>query len=262
MSIKIYQIDAFTNKLFGGNPAAVCPLDKWLDDALMQKIAMENNLSETAFFVKSGDKYQIRWFAPKVEVKLCGHGTLATAYVIFNYVDKNANQIIFESKSGDLIVVKEQNNITLDFPTAELTQCASYDDKLIRSLKVKPKEVLLGRGTDYVVVLESQSDVEHCKPDFKLLEEADARGVAITAIGDEVDFVSRWFAPKGGVNEDPVAGSAHCMLTPYWNKKLNKTKLHAKQLSARGGDLSCELHNNRVLLTGQALPYIIGEIYL
>ncbi|MFN7094090.1 MAG: PhzF family phenazine biosynthesis protein [Burkholderiales bacterium] len=226
---------------------------------MMQKIASENNLSETAFFVqKSTTTYHIRWFTPKVEVDLCGHATLAASYVIFNYLTTNENKIIFNSRSGDLTASQNSDNITLDFPIATFNKCETYDANLINSLKVKPVDVL--KGDDYMVVVESQKIVEDCMPDFNLMANINTRGVIITARGDKVDFVSRWFGPRVGVPEDPVTGSAHCMLAPYWGAELNKNKLDAEPLSSRLGKLTCELNNQRVFLTGRAIPYFNGDI--
>lgn len=259
MLIKLYQIDAFAENLFGGNPAAVCPLNQWLSDDIMQKIASENNLSETAFFVqKSMNTYHIRWFTPKVEVDLCGHATLAAAYVIFNYLNISESKITFNSRSGNLTASQNSEDITLDFPIATFNKCETYEASLINSLNVKPLEVL--KGDDYMVVVESQKIVEECMPDFNLMAKINTRGVIITARGDKVDFVSRWFGPQVGVPEDPVTGSAHCMLAPYWGTELNKNKLHAEQLSSRLGKLTCELKNQRVFLTGRAIPYFSGEM--
>lgn len=258
MLVKIYQVDAFTDKLFAGNPAAVCPLESWLDNSTMQKIASENNLSETAFFIREGESYSIRWFTPKVEVDLCGHATLATAYVIYQYLRETKPEIKFKSKSGELRVIQNGDSLTLDFPVLPLKQCETTNELIIKGLKVAPLEVW--RGEDYMVVLSNEQQVKNCTPDFNLLKKLDARGVIITAKGDSVDFVSRWFGPQSGIDEDPVTGSSHCVLAPYWAKKLNRTKLHAWQLSQRHGELLCEIVGDRVLLSGKVTPYLCGEI--
>lgn len=259
MNIHLYQVDAFTDVLFGGNPAAICPLHKWIAPDLMQKIAEENNLSETAFFVPNEDQYEIRWFTPKIEVDLCGHATLAAAYVIFNYLNKETNKIIFKSKSGELTVTRNKTYFTLDFPNVSFT-AHPLDELLSEIISIKPEEVF--KGTDFMVVLNNEDQVRQFKPNFGLIEKLDSRGLIITAPGKKVDFVSRWFGPQVGVNEDPVTGSAHCMLAPYWSRKLNKTKLCAEQLSSRVGKIDCEIRHERVLLTGQAVLYLEGEIKL
>lgn len=258
MLIKIYQVDAFTNKLFGGNPAAVCPLESWLDDSTMQKIASENNLSETAFFIREDQNYSIRWFTPKVEVDLCGHATLATAYVIYQYLKETKAEIKFKSRSGELRVIQNDDNLTLDFPVLPLLQCNTRNELILKALKVAPLEIW--KGDDYMLVLANEAEVRNCTPDFNLLKNLDARGVIITAKGNSVDFVSRWFGPQSGVDEDPVTGSSHCVLAPYWAQKLGKTKLQAWQLSQRHGELLCEVVGDRVLLSGKVVPYLCGEI--
>ena len=243
--------------LFGGNPAAVCPLEKWLSDELMQKIATENNLSETVFFVAHTDHYEIRWFTPKVEVDLCGHATLAAAHVIFNFLNTSLNTIRFKSKSGDLIVSRESDYLTLDFPVVPATPCLA-NEIITQALGIHPQEIW--KGADYMVVVDTEAQIRRCVPNFQLIEKLDARGLVITARGEKADFVSRWFGPQVGVNEDPVTGSAHCMLAPYWASKLNKTKLYAEQLSARLGKIYCEVTGDRVLLSGQSVLYLHGEI--
>lgn len=257
MKIPIYQINAFASKLFSGNPAAVCPLDKWIDDNIMQSIADENNLSETAFFVREKDGYRLRWFTPTTEVELCGHATLASAFVIFNEIDKNVDKIKFYSKSGELNVSKDADLISLDFPSLP-PKVSESPDKIISAFKMKPVEVL--QADDYLLIYESQEDIENIKPDLNLLKVIDLRGVIVSAPGIDCDFVSRFFAPKYGIDEDPITGSAHCTLTPYWSDRLGKKKLHAKQLSKRGGSLICEIRNDRVSISGGAMEYLRGEI--
>jgi len=257
MKIPIYQVDAFTDELFKGNSAAVCPLEKWLEDEVMQSIAAENNLSETAFYVKSGDGFDIRWFTPKVEIDLAGHPTLATAHVIFNHRKFNGDEITFFSKRGELKVKKVNNMIQLDFPAAE-SKKVSPPEELIRGLGTTPKEVFKSR--DYLAVLESEEEVLAINPDFQSLKMLDSFGIIVTARGNRSDFVSRFFAPNAGIDEDPVTGSAHTMLIPFWANQLNQNKLHALQISKRGGKLFCEYHGDRVYIGGQAITYLVGEI--
>ncbi len=259
MKIKIYQVDAFANSLFTGNPAAVCPLQSWLSDALMQAIAAENNLSETAFFVPSKNGFQLRWFTPVREVDLCGHATLATAQIIFETLNYSDSTIIFETRSGELRVHKNGGDLTMDFPASPPALCA-IPEIIGRALGRQPREVWAAE--DYLVVFDTQAEVLAIKPDFALLSRLDLRGVIVTARGDEVDFVSRFFAPKYGINEDPVTGSAHCILTPYWVQQLGKNSLRARQVSQRGGDIACELKGGRVFLSGAAVIFMEGEISL
>lgn len=254
----IYKVDAFTSKLFGGNPAAVCPLENWLDTSLMQKIAFENNLSETAFFVKNNDHYDIRWFTPEMEVDLCGHATLASSFIYFNFIDKNASQIIFQSKSGELIVEKENDLLALNFPSQKPLPVDSPQKNLLNMFPVKPAEVLM--GIKNFLVFESEEIVRTIKPDFSFLKNIEGDGVIITAKGNRVDFVSRYFCPD--IGEDPVTGSAHTHLIPYWSEKLNKKKLTALQISARGGELFCEDLGERVKISGRAVLYSVGKIYI
>lgn len=260
MKQKIYQIDAFTKELFGGNPAAVCILESWLDTNLMQKIAAENNLAETAYAVQKDDHYELRWFTPEIEVDLCGHATLATAFVLYNYYDHKENTLRFISpRSGELIVEKnEKGTLTMDFPTDELKK-VSEQTLITEAIGKKPLVTYKGK-TDYMLIYETQTEIEAMTPNFHLLNELDCRGVIVTAKGNTVDFVSRFFAPQCGIPEDPVTGSAHTTLTPYWSKKLNKKSLSAKQLSKRGGNIQCEYLGDRVKISGNAVCYLIGEI--
>lgn len=260
MLISFFQVDAFTDHLFGGNPAGVCPLDHWLADEVMQKIAMENNLSETAFFVKEDAGFHIRWFTPKVEVNLCGHATLASAHVIFHYPGYNGEMISFQSKSGILNVTKEGEMLILDFP-ANKPQRTALPDDFVQSLNITPIQCYRGKE-DYLLLYKSQQEIEALIPDFRRLEKVDARAVIVTAPGDKVDFVSRFFAPRVGVDEDPVTGSAHTVLIPFWAEKLGKTEMKALQLSRRGGTLFCRLRGDRVDIGGNAVTYLKGEIYL
>jgi PhzF family phenazine biosynthesis protein len=257
MQLQMYQIDAFTRKLFHGNPAAVIPLTQWLDDTAMQNIASENNLSETAFFTGEKGRYKLRWFTPEHEVDLCGHATLATAWVIFKLYDKIPDQLHFYTKSGELIVKRATDGLCMDFPSNPPVAAAVPKD-LLSAIAVQPVDVL--QGEDFMVVLESQRQVEGIKPDLVLLKRIPLRGVVITSTGDNVDFVSRMFAPKYGIDEDPVTGSSHCSLVPYWSNQLGKTELRAKQLSRRGGDVLCELIGDRVNLTGHCVEYMQAVI--
>ncbi|MFS4466381.1 PhzF family phenazine biosynthesis protein [Maribacter sp. 2210JD10-5] len=260
MKQKIYQIDAFTDHVFSGNPAAVCILENWISDKLMQNIAAENNLAETAFAVKDNDCYTLRWFTPEVEVDLCGHATLAAAFVLFNYYNYKENTIRFLSpRSGELIVEKENNGwMTLDFPADDL-QSVPFNEAINKAIGKVPLETFRGK-TDYLLIYSTQSEIEEIRPNFHLLDQLDCRGVIISAKGNEVDFVSRFFAPQCGVPEDPVTGSAHTTLTPFWSKTLGKTKMTAKQVSSRGGDLNCEFLGERIKISGKAVPYLIGDI--
>ncbi|MEO6287172.1 MAG: PhzF family phenazine biosynthesis protein [Dyadobacter sp.] len=259
MKLSIYQIDAFTDKLFGGNPAAIVPLEEWLPDEAMLNIAAENNLAETAFYVPTESGFHIRWFTPSVEVDLCGHATLAAAYVIFNIAKYEGQTIRFQSRSGELIVDCKEDWLTLNFPV-DLYHIAVPPPALVESLNsTNLLEVYKGK-TDYLVVLESEAAVRDLEFDIIVLSTIPARGIIVTAAGDEVDFVSRFFAPQSGIDEDPVTGSAHTTLIPYWAEKLDKTKLTARQLSKRGGYLKCELAGDRVFIGGQAKLYLKGEI--
>ena len=257
MKLTLYQIDAFTDHIFGGNPAAVCPLDEWINDNLMQKIAEENNLSETAFFVPRGTCYELRWFTPKVEIELAGHPTLATAFVIFNYFNHSSNMIRFTSKSGELTVTRDGDLLKMNFPVLE-TVAAKENDILNRALGIRPVELFMSR--DYLAIFRSEKDILAIDPDFGLLKKLDCLGIIISAPGDETDFVSRCFAPAVGINEDPVTGSAHSTLIPYWAKRLKKDTLHAYQLSKRGGELFCRNLGDRVEIGGKAVPYLEGVI--
>ena len=259
--MKLYQVDAFTNELFKGNPAAVCPLDDWIDTAVMQRIAAENNLSETAFIVNEPDSgYRIRWFTPTVEVDLCGHATLSSAHVLFEHLDYEGNTIRFQSQSGVLGVTRQEGGwLQLDFPLQEPAP-AKTPEHLVEGLGLAPKAVL--QHQDYIAVFDNESEILSLAPDFRTLSQIKTRGICVTAPGTDCDFVSRFFGPRAGIDEDPVTGSAHCQLAPYWGKRLGKTVLSAKQVSARGGVINCELKNDRVLISGQAKTYLIGDIFV
>jgi predicted PhzF superfamily epimerase YddE/YHI9 len=257
MRLPIYQIDAFASEPFTGNPAAVCPLKNWLPDATMQAIAAENNLSETAFFVPKHNGFHIRWFTPVAEVDLCGHATLAAAYVVFNDLGVNADTICFESKSGPLRVAQEGELLVMDFPLQPPVPC-QIPDEIVRAFTVKPIECL--ESEDYIVVFENEEDLLLAEPDLLELSKLNLRGVAITAKSSKYDFVARFFGPKLGINEDPVTGSAYTQLVPYWAERLGVERLHAKQLSKRGGELLCEVIDDRVNIAGRAVRYLTGEI--
>jgi PhzF family phenazine biosynthesis protein len=259
MKIKMYQVDAFTERLFGGNPAAVCLLDKWLPESYMQQIAAENNLAETAFIVTTEKGHEIRWFTPTVEVDLCGHATLASAHVIFHYLDYSGQEIEFHShRSGMLRVKRHGELLTLDFPADTIEKIATPVE-LSEALGIEPMETYKGK-TDYMAVLPSEQDVANLVPNLALLATIQARGVIVTAMGESVDFVSRFFAPQSGITEDPVTGSAHTTLAPYWAKELGKNKLTALQLSSRVGHLWCKHMDTRVEISGHAVTYMQGEI--
>jgi len=260
MRIPLYQVDAFTSHLFRGNPAAICPLDQWLADEVLQSIAAENNLSETAYYIRNGKGYQLRWFTPGVEVDLCGHATLASAHVIFSIRRETADsRVSFQSKSGELIVEREGDLYALDFPSRPAAECA-VDAGLDEALGAKP-EVILG-ARDYLCVFETEEQVRALAPNMDKLAAIDRFAFIVTAPGRDCDFVSRFFAPAKGVPEDPVTGSAHCTLIPYWSKRLGKTSLHARQISKRGGELFCEDRGERVRIAGRAVKFLEGQIEL
>lgn len=258
--MQYFVVDAFSERTFKGNPAGVCILDQPLPDEVMQQIAFENNLSETAFLHKSSDAYTLRWFTPKVEVGLCGHATLATSFVVMNYMDPSSRVVHFHTQSGVLTVSKEDDLYVLDFPSRNCVPCP-MPDSLERALGTKVCQTHVARSL--VAVLENEAAVKSISPDFqKLSELEDVRAVIVTAKGDDCDFVSRFFAPNIGINEDPVTGSAHCTLIPFWSERLNKKSLYAKQLSQRGGELYCEDCGERVKIGGKAALYLKGEILI
>lgn len=262
MKFDIYQIDAFTDKLFGGNPAAVCPLPHWLEDEVLQKIAVENNLAETAFFVRLSDtRFHLRWFTPEIEMDLCGHATLASAYVIFEELDYKAKEIHFETLSGTLQVKKVRDFLELDFPSRPPKK-AELPIIISQGLSIQPIEVWKAR--DYLLLYENEEDIKNIVPNLAILNQInlDPGGIVVTAKGKEVDFVSRFFTPQASIFEDPVTGSAHCTLVPFWAKRLDKTHFHARQLSTRKGELSCSLTNDRVFIRGKAVKFLSGSIHL
>ncbi len=259
--LKLYQVDAFADRLFSGNPAAVCVLDKWLPDETMQSIAAENNLAETAFIVPKGNDFEIRWFTPAVEVALCGHATLATAFVLFNCLNYSKSEIVFYSlHSGILKVTRQGETLFLNFPADNLEKQNDLH-QLKACIGVEPQELYKGK-TDFIAFVNSEATLKNLKLDFNAIAGLDARGLIVTAKGNHVDFVSRFFGPNVGVNEDPVTGSAHTSLTPLWSEKLRKEKMSAKQLSKRGGNLICINNGDRVLIGGKAKLYLEGEIYI
>ena len=261
MTNKIYQVDAFSKDLFSGNPAAVCPLESWLEDLTMKKIAAENCLPETSFYVKENGVYRLRWFTPETEIDLCGHGTLAAAYVLFTHEGFSGDTILFASRSGELKVTKKGDQMTLDFPADHFKQVEVTAD-MGQWFSAKPIEAYKGRS-DYMLVFKSEAEVAGIRPDLTAIGRlTDCRGVIITAKGDSVDFVSRFFAPRIGIPEDQVTGSAHTTLTPYWSAKLKKTELDAIQLSPRKGFLRCKKAGERIEISGPAKTYLIGEIFL
>jgi PhzF family phenazine biosynthesis protein len=261
LSIPIYQVDAFSDQLFGGNPAAVCPLKEWLPAPQMQKIAAENNLAETAFFIPQGKDFELRWFTPEAEVDLCGHATLATAHVLFSQLNFKGDTIHFHTmKAGTLTVSRRDDLYTLDFPS-RVPQSCEVPAGLIEALGGKEPVAVL-RSRDYFIVYETEADVLALVPNFAALSRIESLGFVVTAPGDNSDFVSRFFAPSAGIDEDPVTGSAHCNLIPYWAERLGKFKLHAYQVSARRGELWCENKGDRVLMSGKAVTYLKGEIFL
>ena len=259
MRLPMYQVDAFTDKLFGGNPAAVCPLQAWLPDATMQAIAAENNLAETAFFIPDGGDYALRWFTPTVEVDLCGHATLASGHVVFRFLEPQRQSVNFHAlKAGTLVVSRRADMLVMDFPSRPPEPCEPPAG-LLAALGGTPRAVF--RARDHLVVFDSAAEIVALKPDLAALANVDCWAAIVTAPGEDgVDFVSRFFAPAQGVPEDPVTGSAHCTLVPYWAKRLGKTAFEARQLSRRGGALRCALNGERVDIAGKAVVYLEGQI--
>jgi predicted PhzF superfamily epimerase YddE/YHI9 len=259
MEIQLFQVDAFTPHVFRGNPAAVCPLEHWLPDPVLQAIASENNLSETAFFVPEDNGFRLRWFTPTTEVDLCGHATLASAFVVFKYLLPEAGEVRFETRSGRLAVRQAGARLVMDFPARPPVACM-VPDRLLQGLGGTPRLVL--RSRDYFVVYESEREIRDLQPVMEDLRDLDALGIIVTAPGEEVDFVSRFFAPGAGIPEDPVTGSAHCTLIPYWASRLGRCELSARQISQRGGELGCRLVGDRVEIAGEAVLYLHGTISL
>jgi PhzF family phenazine biosynthesis protein len=263
MSLPIFHVDAFTDQPFKGNPAAVCPLKAWLDDKLLLAVAAENNLSETAFFVPEGEQFRLRWFTPRYEVNLCGHATLASAFVLLTILEPQRELVRFATRSGILTVRREQDLLSMDFPALPPWPCPSPPPELIEGLGAQSQRVsVLQIKDNYFVVYESEDDVRRVSPDLRLLEKLHPAGVAVTAPGTHSDFVSRYFLPSYGIPEDPVTGSTHCSLAPYWGQRLGKTSLHARQVSERGGELWCEVAEEQVLLKGNAVLTMQGSLLI
>jgi len=260
MQLKLYQIDAFAQEIFSGNPAAVVPLKEWLPEKVMQNIAMENNLSETAFFINEGKQYHIRWFTPETEVNLCGHATLASAHAIFNHLGFQEEEIIFNSRSKVLKVRREGEFIILDFPASGLER---YDlpQNIEKALGIRPLAGYKGRE-DLLFLFNNEDEIKSVNPDFRILKTLDTRGIIVTSPSSEFDFVSRFFAPREGIDEDPVTGSAHTVLIPFWSERLEKKELNAKQISKRGGILKCRDLGSRVEIGGTCVTYMTGIINL
>ena len=261
MKYNLYQIDAFTETIFGGNPACVVPLDKWLPEDVLLKIAKENAVAETAFFVEKGEKIHLRWFTPEIEMDLCGHATLATAHCLKTILNYQSDKIIFETLSGDLNVLIHNDMYKMDFPS-RMPVADNLPETILKALNIKPKEVLKAR--DYVLVYENETQIRNIKIDRQLFDQInlDPGGVIVTAIGDDCDFVSRFFTPQASILEDPVTGSAHCSLIPFWADRLNKKELYAQQVSERIGKLYCQDQGNRVIISGKAITYSIGNFWL
>ena len=261
MKIPAYHMDAFAGAIFSGNPAMVCPLDRWLEDETLQLIAGENNLPVTAFFVESGERHELRWFTPTVELKLCGHGTLAAAAVLFESLAPSRDSVTFETKGGVFQVLRDGRLLSFDFPVHEVAACVPRPENLVRALGTEPREVFKG-PTNYLAVYETEAEIRALAPNLDRLREVEGLGTIVTAKGDDVDFVSRYFAPRLGVGEDAATGSAHCTLAPYWSKLLGKRRLHALQLSQRGGEMWCEVLDDRVRISAKAVRYAEGFLYV
>ena len=264
MALSLYQVDAFTDRLFAGNPAAVCPLESWLPDAAMQAIAAENNLSETEFFVPRGEDFDLRWFTPTIETDLCGHATQASGFVVMTRVAPQRSSVRFHTKSGPLTVTRRGDMYAIDLPAQPPEPCA-MPRKFVAALGREPAQIL--GAVKYLALYESQAEVAALAPDTAAMMDIDRDGVIVSAPGpkgtqQDCDFVSRYFAPHAGIPEDPVTGSAHCTLVPYWAKRLGKTSLHARQISKRGGELFCELNGDRVVVAGRAALYLEGRIHV
>jgi len=260
MKIPYYQINAFTISPYGGNPAGVCILQDWLSDHVLQNIAAENNLSETAFIINRNNSYDLRWFTPTIEVDLCGHATLASAFVVFSYLEPKRQTVSFQTKSGLLVVSKQDDKLELDFPAIP-TRPTVWPDNIIQALGTKPDEILDSQY-DLLVLLDSEQTVKNLKPEMSELMKMQKRGLIATAKAVQCDFVSRFFAPQSGIPEDPVTGSSFCTLAPFWSQRLNKTKLYARQISQRSGEIFCEHQEDRVKIAGQAVTYLTGHIHL
>ena len=262
MPISIFHVNAFSASPFAGNPAAVCPLAHWLDDGLLRSVAAENNLSETAYLVPAGENYELRWFTPRCEARLCGHATLATGLVVMQILAPGRQSVRFETRfSGALTVYRDADLFTMDFPSLPPWPCGNPPEALIQGLGKAPAEVVQIED-NYFAVYENEEDVRSIRPDLRLLEKLHPAGVAITAPGEDADFVSRYFVPSYGIPEDPVTGSTHCSLAPHWARRLGRKSLHARQVSERGGELWCEVKDERVILKGNAMLTLSGELLI
>jgi PhzF family phenazine biosynthesis protein len=263
MPIPLFHVDAFTGRPFSGNPAAVCPLKAWLDDELLLAVAAENNLSETAYFVHEGDSYRLRWFTPRCEVSLCGHATLASAFVMLTTLKLQQESVRFQTRSGLLTVTRQDDLLAMDFPALVPWDCPSPPSDLIEGLGARASQIRVVQIKDnYFVVYDSEDEIRSVQPNLSRLEKLHPAGVAVTAPGKDADFVSRYFAPSYGIPEDPVTGSTHCSLTPYWAQRLGKSILHARQVSQRGGELWCELAGDRVVIKGKAVLTLQGSLLI
>jgi predicted PhzF superfamily epimerase YddE/YHI9 len=263
MPIPLFHLNAFTDQPFRGNPAAVCPLEAWLDDEWLRAVAAENNLSETAYFVREGQDYRLRWFTPRYEVDLCGHATLASAFILLIILEPKRESVRFLTRSGVLTVRLQEDMLVMDFPALPPWECRNPPADLVKGLSAGPAYSSVQQIKDnYFVVYDSEEDVRSVRPDLGLLEKLHPAGVAVTARGKDADFVSRYFAPSYGIPEDPVTGSTHCSLAPYWAKRLGRTSLHARQASRRGGELWCEMAGNRILIKGKAVLTLQGSLLI
>ncbi|WP_419784846.1 PhzF family phenazine biosynthesis protein [Pseudodesulfovibrio sp.] len=260
MKLDLYQVDAFAHEVFSGNPAAVVPLFEWLSDDLMQRIAAENNLPETAFFVRKGEYFELRWFSTEAEVDLCGHGTLASAHVLYEHLGYKDPVVVFETKSGRLFVDREGDLYSMDFP-AWPVRPIQVTERVVQALGARPVELFMGER-DMMAVFEGEDDIRELAPDFRLVSRLDGMCLICTAPGMDYDFISRTFAPEQGIPEDPVTGSAHCTLVPFWAARMGKKSLNAYQASARGGELRCEDLGDRTKIAGKAVTYMTGNILL
>lgn len=262
MKIPAYHLDAFAGKVFSGNPAMVCPLDRWFDDEILQLIARENHLPVTAFFVELEDHHELRWFTPTVELNLCGHGTVAAAAVLVDCLKVPRESITFKTRGGTLVVTRSGPLIQMDFPVLEAESCPVRPEDLVRALGREPKEILEAKNRNYLAVYEEEADVRAMAPDQELLKEVDCLGAIVTSKGESSDFVSRYFAPRIGIPEDAATGSTHCTLAPYWSRRLGRPKLHALQLSERRGELWCESLEDRVRIAARAVLYAEGFLHV
>jgi len=262
VQVRLFQVDAFAGQVFQGNPAAVCPLHSWLDDSRLQAIAEENNLSETAFLVRNVKGFDLRWFTPRCEVGLCGHATLAAAFVVFNELNWEARSLVFESRSGTLEVKRDGDLFAMDFPALKMVPCDA-PSALLSGLSSPPQAVFrVDADQNYFAIYASEAEVKAIRPNLPQLEQLHPYGVAVSARGDNCDCVSRYFAPGYGIPEDPVTGSIHCALVPYWAERMNKRNIHARQISNRAGELLCDVCDNRVQICGRAVKYLEGSIFL